>query len=192
MNTKDFANIAQALQKLLGEGKIIPAIRLLRTTGIGLKEAKDVIDRLMQQMDAGDQANTNHQSAQPLHQQYGDNDDQDDASYDPPERYQKQSYGGQKYGGQSYQHSHRHSLEKDLPTEVYLLLQRGEKLEAIKSLRAIKGYSLAQANNMVKQFYHINPQYDDGSSLQSKGKRSWIEYILIAGVVLFLLRNVLD
>jgi len=98
-------------------------------------------------------------------QEYGDNDDQDDSSYDPHDRYQKRVEQPR-----SYQHSHRHNIEKDLPTEAYLFLQKGDKKEAIRVLREVRGMSASAANTLANQFYSLNPQYNQDAVKQQKTK----------------------
>lgn len=160
--------IMQQIQALVQDGKIIQAIKLARMAkGMDLKSAKNFIDEFRGQIDVAkrERHTQREQGFEPLI--YG----QRSLDHDP--KYQT-----------NYKHSHQHSLEKDLPTEVYLHLQKGEKIQAIKRLRELKGMSLNEANSLVGRFYTQNPQYE---MQEDKKSQSVIPLLIFAGVTLYII-----
>jgi len=83
-----------------------------------------------------------------------------------------------------YSHSHSHRIEKDLPTEVFLHLQKGEKIQAIKALREQRGLSLNQANQMVQGFYRENPQYQTDKDVAKRNPLPFIVGLIIGFIFL--------
>ncbi len=162
--------IFRQLEGLIKSGRIIQAIKLARTAkGMNLKDAKEFVEQFRDQVD---QAKFQRQD---LREQGFEPPSYSDERLDTASRYQ-----------QSYQHSHRHKIEKDLPTEVYLLLQQGEKVQAIKALRDIKGLNLNQANSLIAQFYAENPQY---TFSEEKTKSRIIPFLIFAGFSIYIFRQ---
>lgn len=147
--------ILQQLQSLINNGQIIQAIKLIRTVKkISLKDAKNFVEELQVHLQGEE------------HKQ----------NLDPNEQRYRSKVNHQKYQ-QDFSHDHRHNIEKDLPTEVYLHLQRGEKVLAMKRLRELKGLSLNEANNLIKRFYIENPKYE---VLDEKKKKDIFPFIFLA------------
>lgn len=74
-------------------------------------------------------------------------------------------------------------LDQSLPPEVVVVLQRGQKIEAIKLLRELKGMGLKEAKESVDN-YPSERQSGSVSVVQSGGQGGifWLLGLLVLGV----------
>lgn len=158
MNQND---IAQQLQKLISNGQIIQAIKLIRSaSNLNLKDAKEMVERIRSQVG-------------PVQQERAQQREQGIE----PTRYHEDTKQNV-----SYQSIHNHKIEKELPTEVFLLFQQGETKQGIQRLREIKGITINQASAIAKQFYRENPQYQMESMKKDNGLAKYIPFLFFGFV----------
>jgi len=164
--------IVQAIQK----GQIIKAVQLVRRVHrVNLSDAKEMVENI-QRMLSNSENNSQSMSS---------------PSARLPDTVESKLTLDNRYTV-SYQHSHKHSIEKDLPTEVFLLLQQGHTQEAIKGLIRIKGLAPTSAKRLVEMFYRENPQYQAKSRSLAKPtgsnfiKWDWLLAFLFLGLIIFL------
>jgi len=139
--------ILEQIQTLIKNGQIIKAIQLVRTVkNINLKDSKEIVEKIRRQVaEIKNQTTVSNE-----HFEVDSLASQSQEHYSNSEAEELST---------KYQHRHSHKIEKDLPTEVYLLLQQGKKLPALKVLIDKKGIPQSQALAMINQFYVENPQY---------------------------------
>ena len=127
-------NIPDNVIKAVANGQLIRAIKLLRQAeNIDLQSAKKEIESLAAQINAGRQDNfyvdAKNKSNTPLVHSHA------------PARNQV------------------NNVEKNLPTEAFLFLQKGEVKEALRVLKETRGLGLSAASNLAKKFYGQHPEY---------------------------------
>ena len=136
--------VIDALQK----GKLVEAIKVLRASNIGLKEAKELIENYTR---PPQEAHAKHGMQAP--------------SFPPPVP-----------GG-------------PLPAAVVEALQQGNKIEAIKRLRATTGLGLKEAKDAVDAYDHTNLKsgLSPGQVDDSNHGLWWIIVLAIAGIGVYYL-----
>jgi len=75
-------------------------------------------------------------------------------------------------------------FDQDLPAEVAAALERGQKIEAIKLLRELRGIGLKEAKDAVDD-YRPERQLDGVSVVQSGGHDAifWLFGVLVLGAL---------
>lgn len=132
--------IYRQIQMALEDGKAIQAIKLLRQIeNLDLKSAKDRIDGMIQDMRSGHMNN-------PFIQAKTDSEIREASS-----RPRAHSHAPARSGV--------YDVEKELPTEAFLYLQKGEVARALKIIQAEKGINKSSATRLAKMFYQQHTEY---------------------------------
>lgn len=108
-------------------------------------------------------------------------------------------------------HTHRparqeqYDLEKELPTEAFLYLQKGEVKNAIRVIHEVQGLNKNTATRLVKTFYTNHPEYHSDEvdklmrsklartgGVQSKKKSNFISNIIFFIILIILINNFIN
>ena len=136
MSEQIYRQITMALES----GKVIRAIKLLRQAeNLDLKSAKDRIDGMIQDMRSSYSNNTFLQAKT------------DSEIRDASSRPMAHSHAPARSGV--------YDVEKELPTEAFLYLQKGEVARALKIIQEDKGINKSSATRIAKIFYQQHAEY---------------------------------
>jgi len=133
-------DIYQQVQHLLEAGKLIHAIKLVREEeNIGLKEAKDKVEEIVRDIRSGRSENQFLQAKT------------DSEILEASSRPRAHSHTPARFA--------TGNIEKELATEAFLFLQKGEVAKAVKVIQETKGINKSSAKRLVKMFYQQHPEY---------------------------------